>query len=314
VELNSKNNSKARFFPKVSIVIPVYNGSDYLKEAIDSALAQTYNNIEIIVVNDGSNDGGKTEEIALSYGDSIRYFRKENGGVATALNFGIDKMNGEYFSWLSHDDLFYPHKTETQINEISKLVDKVVFVFSDFQFINGDNQLIKYFRVNEENKNEFGLCILFNQIHGCTVLIHRNILLQINGFDKQYLTTQDYHAWINIFRKGYDIIHIRDFLVKSRIHDNQGTKMMRDISQREIYEIEKLYITEIVPNYLSHFAKINKHYQSKGKKLYYSFITYYIRNESSFLKKLKSFYCIISYIFRLILRKLINLIFELKNG
>ena len=79
----------------ISIIIPVYNGANYMKIAIDSALAQTYENTEVIVVNDGSQDNGKTEEIALSYGDKIRYFAKENGGCASALNFGISKMRGE---------------------------------------------------------------------------------------------------------------------------------------------------------------------------------------------------------------------------
>ena len=78
--------------PLVSIIIPVYNGSDYLKEAIESALAQTYSNIEILVVNDGSCDDGKTEEIALSYKDRIRYITKPNGGVSSALNLGIAQM------------------------------------------------------------------------------------------------------------------------------------------------------------------------------------------------------------------------------
>src|SRR5689334_11837948 len=96
--------------PKVSIVIPVFNGAQYLRSAIDSALGQTYRNTEIIVVNDGSSDFGQTERVALSYGSRIRYFSKSNGGVASALNFGIQQMRGELFCWLSHDDLYLQEK------------------------------------------------------------------------------------------------------------------------------------------------------------------------------------------------------------
>ena len=74
------------WFPKVSIVIPVYNGANYMREAIDSALNQTYKNIEVIVINDGSIDNGETDRIARSYGDRIVYVKKENGGVSSALN------------------------------------------------------------------------------------------------------------------------------------------------------------------------------------------------------------------------------------
>src|SRR5688500_7147825 len=102
--------------PKVSIIIPVYNGANYLHEAIKSALAQTYQNLEVIVINDGSTDMGATEKIAQSFGDKIRYFHKENGGVASALNFGIQKMTGSYFSWLSHDDLYEKTKIEDQVH------------------------------------------------------------------------------------------------------------------------------------------------------------------------------------------------------
>ena len=107
-------NKKEKFNPLVSIIIPVYNGENYVAEAIDSALAQTYDNIEIIVVNDGSED--RTDEICKSYGNKIRYFKKENGGTSTALNLGIKNMNGEYFSWLSHDDKYYPNKIKRQAN------------------------------------------------------------------------------------------------------------------------------------------------------------------------------------------------------
>ena len=96
--------------PIVSVVIPVYNGSNYLKNAIDSALAQTYENVEVIVVNDGSDDDGKTASIIKNYGNKIKSIEKENGGVASALNSGIREMNGDYFIWLSHDDELYPEK------------------------------------------------------------------------------------------------------------------------------------------------------------------------------------------------------------
>ncbi|WP_032139571.1 glycosyltransferase family 2 protein, partial [Rickettsia tamurae] len=113
----------------VSIIIPVYNGANYMKEAINSALAQTYKNIEIIVVNDGSKDNGETERVALSYGDKIRYFHKENGGCGSALNYGIKNMKGEYFSWLSHDDIYYPNKIEHQVNILNKLDNKDTIIY-----------------------------------------------------------------------------------------------------------------------------------------------------------------------------------------
>ena len=85
-------SQQSNYSPLVSIVIPVYNGANYLKESIDSALNQSYPHIEVIVVNDGSRDEGATEAVALSYGDRIRYFSKANGGCGSALNFGIKQM------------------------------------------------------------------------------------------------------------------------------------------------------------------------------------------------------------------------------
>ena len=116
--------SNMLYEPKVTIIIPVYNGSNYLAQAIEAALAQTYLNCEIIVVNDGSKDDGASEKIALSYGNKIRYYLKENGGVSSALNFSLEKMTGEWFSWLSHDDLYYPNKIEKQVAFINELLEK----------------------------------------------------------------------------------------------------------------------------------------------------------------------------------------------
>lgn len=114
--------------PKVSIIIPVYNGEKYVSEAIKSALNQTYKNIEVIVIDDGSED--KTETICKSFGKKIKYFKKKNGGVSSALNLAIKKMRGDYFSWLSHDDLYYPEKIERQIKFLFKrrIFKKIIFI------------------------------------------------------------------------------------------------------------------------------------------------------------------------------------------
>ena len=110
-------------YPLVSIAIPVYNGANYMREAIDSVLAQTYPNIEVLVVNDGSRDEGATEEIVLTYGYRIRYFSKPNGGVASALNLALKEAKGDYFCWLSHDDIYLPEKVSKEMEKLLSLPD-----------------------------------------------------------------------------------------------------------------------------------------------------------------------------------------------
>ena len=143
--------------PKISIIIPAYNASNYLADAIDSAITQTYSNIEVIVVNDGSNDNGATRTVALSYGDKIRYFEKENGGSSSALNMGISNMTGEWFSWLSHDDQYFPEKINKQVeymNELrieSSLLYKHIF-FSAHELIDENGKRIRSCNLKKARK------------------------------------------------------------------------------------------------------------------------------------------------------------------
>ena len=177
--------------PKISIIIPVYNGSNYMREAIDSALAQTYGNFEVLVVNDGSNDGGATREIALSYGDKIRYFEKENGGVATALNLALAQMEGEYFSWLSHDDLYYPNKLTAEMNALLERGDLRAIVYSDYDVWDMDKGekwparwLDQYPRECLE-KSVFPL--IYTLLHGCSLLIHKSHFQRVGIFNEVLL-------------------------------------------------------------------------------------------------------------------------------
>lgn len=209
---------------KVSIVIPVYNGSNFLKDAIDSALAQTYKNIEVIVVNDGSNDDGATEAIARSYGKKIKYLKKANGGVATALNYGIEKMTGEYFSWLSHDDMYEKKKIEEQIKFLSKHDSKKTIVACDAKvlFENGvtkkdtiDPKLFAYFDIFLAIAGDIG-------VNGCSLLIPKAAFKKVGGFNPDLPVTQDYDLWFRL-NKHYNFELLEKSLVISRRHEGQDS-------------------------------------------------------------------------------------------
>lgn len=225
--------------PKVSIIIPVYNGSNYLSEAIESALAQTYENVEIIVVNDGSNDEGATEQIAKSYGKKIKYYSKENGGVATALNLGIKKMTGEYFSWLSHDDLYYQDKIEKQINFLEKSGFDKVFLYSNYAILR-DQQITPVKHNHEMLVRKPKYSMLRGCVNGITVLIPKSILDEMGEFDPELRCTQDYDYWRRIERK-YKFVHMEDVLSITRLHSQQDSI----VSPRVIAEGDVLWIDMI---------------------------------------------------------------------
>ena len=226
--------------PKISIVIPAYNASNYLAEAIDSALAQTYRNFEIIVVNDGSKDDGATRSVALAYKDKIRYFEKENGGSSSALNLGIANMTGEWFSWLSHDDLYVPEKLERQINYINESeidiseISKHIF-FSASDLIDAEGKIIR-----ESNTNQNGAlkkkidafphngCLIAEPteylFHGCSCLVHREAFMEVGTFDEKLRLLNDVDLWYRLYAANYRVHYLPEPLVKGRVHAKQVSK------------------------------------------------------------------------------------------
>ncbi len=238
------------FEPLVTIIIPVYNGQDFLADAIDSALSQSYNNTEVIVVNDGSTD--LTEMIARSYGDKIRYFYKPNGGVASALNFAIRQAKGDYISWLSHDDLYFTEKIKQQVKVLRNLRDRNSVIFSDWvQFSFSTETLhmryrdllsctewkllekLNVCRVNCRNMGCVGdqkvfrfsmISLLFDGlVNGCTLLIPKELFGKVGYFNEELLTTQDYDMWFRFIRNNVDFVFTSNYVVKSRQHKKQGT-------------------------------------------------------------------------------------------
>jgi len=243
--------------PMVSIVIPVFNGANFFTEAVKSALAQTYSNLEIIVVNDGSNDNGETERIAQSFGSAIRYFVKPNGGVASALNLAIREMKGDYFSWLSHDDLYSKDKIEQQIKALPTATNGETIIYSDYSIFSDNPAIAVPVHLDKIVPEQFRcLLTISSALHGCTLLIPRVALEEFGGFNEKLRTTQDYDLWFRLSEK-YRFIHIREVLVKARNHSKQGSTHMADVALMECNNLFSGFIKKLSANDVASIAGQN---------------------------------------------------------
>lgn len=211
--------------PLFSVVIPVYNGDNYLKQAIDSVLIQEYPNIEIIVVNDGSKDEGKTEELALSYGNKIKYIHKENGGVSSALNLGIEAMSGEYFIWLSHDDMLTKNRVQGDY-DFFKLSDKHKVLLSNQEYINGKGEITKKEQSPNSDKLVLTTCEDYYRspvnVNFCSLTLHKSVLDKVGLFNTVHKYSQDV---IKIFEVliHFNIYYTGKLGISKRKHEEQGS-------------------------------------------------------------------------------------------
>lgn len=203
--------------PKVSVIIPTYNCGKYICEAIDSVLAQTYKDFEIIVVDDGSTDN--TNDIVGKYikehPDKIKYFYKDNGGEASARNFGIQKTDSEYLAFLDADDVWLPDKLEIQYASIVKSGAGLNYTAMIVVDEHGKS-------IGEIKPSKPALCVV-DLIKGyripMTVLIRTELFGSIGLFDENIKVAVDTDLWIR-FARHIKIEYISAPLAKYRRHES----------------------------------------------------------------------------------------------
>lgn len=267
-----------KYNPVISIIIPVYNGSNYMKEAIDSALNQSYEKIEIIVVNDGSTDDGKTHEIAISYGDKIKYYSKVNGGVSSALNLGIQNMEGDWFSWLSHDDIYYSNKIKYQIEYLNKMIIEKklenptdVVLYSAGELMDHVGKTFYKSNVNKaicKNKKEWLLKnIKRNYLGGCSFLVPKLAFELAGNFNEEIRTMSDYDMWYRLALMGYQILYIPEILVRGRVHGQQVTYTHSESGEFEKFHIDLIEKLAKIPEYNVLDVMIKLGYYTRRRKL-----------------------------------------------
>jgi glycosyltransferase involved in cell wall biosynthesis len=180
--------------PKVSIILPTHNGAKYIRKSIESCLNQTYKNIELIIVDDGSTD--ETPEIIRSFKDErIKHFRhKKNAGLPNALNTGFANSHGEYLTWTSDDNYYLATAIEELLAFLRKNSD-VDFVYADYwvhYFETGYEELRRLPDPNNLAKeNCVGACFLYT----------RRVYEAVGNYDPRYRLVEDYDYWIRIFNR-----------------------------------------------------------------------------------------------------------------
>jgi len=204
---------------KVSVIIPVYNGANYIKDALESVFSQTYKDYEIIVVNDGSTDD--SEIILKPYMDTITYIYQENKGSAEARNTGIRKAKGEYISFLDADDIWLPQKLEKQLKFLLSN-PKYKMVFCDIKHsVRGSiihnsylhERKYRYVSSGKIYRNLLRECFIFTP----TVFVSRECFREVGLFNEKYRICEDYEMWLRIAKK-YQIGFLDEPLVERRRH------------------------------------------------------------------------------------------------
>jgi glycosyltransferase involved in cell wall biosynthesis len=193
----------------VSVILPTYNGSHYIRESINSCLAQTHENIEVIIVDDGSTD--ETPQVIASYNDKrIKYIRHEtNKGLPNALNTGFSNATGPYLTWTS-DDNYYAETAIERMLSFSK-EKNCPFVYCDYFFIFEDTSPMKRAYLPDlidlKRSNDVGCCFLYIN----------EVMKTVGQYDPATKLAEDYDYWIRVSKK-YRLCHLGEPLYYYRVH------------------------------------------------------------------------------------------------
>ncbi|PCJ18904.1 MAG: glycosyl transferase [Candidatus Cloacimonadota bacterium] len=240
-----KKNPKIDFLNEaklglVSVIIPTFNRSRLLQLAINSVLNQSYKQIELIIINDGSTDD--TKQVLNSYKNQLKIIHQENQGVSKARNAGLEVSSGEWIAFLDSDDTWLERKIEEQIK---KLKDSDLFInhTQEIWIRNGVkvNPKQKHFKFDGSNfEDNLDIC----RISPSSVIIHRQVFEKLGGFDINLPACEDYDLWLRVSNL-FEVQYLdKQFVCKTGGHEDQLSRKYFGMDRFRIVALAKMILNE----------------------------------------------------------------------
>lgn len=237
----------------ITVIIPTYNSAQYLTAAVESVLQQTFKDLEILIIDDGSKDN--TSELVKSFGDKVRYIYQENAGVSIARNNGIKESKGKYVAFLDADDTWLPTKLEKQVKALKDNPD-YKFCFSDFVGVDQNLQPIEMKRARLLNSAIKDLLLRGNVVGSiCAVLCERELFDEVGGFDPKLSQCADWDMWIRLATLT-DFLFIDEQLVTYRQHDSNMSRNAILLEQDSLCVLEKGFAMDSVPKEIKNKRRV----------------------------------------------------------
>jgi glycosyltransferase involved in cell wall biosynthesis len=238
--------------PILSIIIPCYNTELTLNETLESVLNQNFEDWEAIIINDGSPD--KVEKVALNWvkkDSRFIYYKKENGGLGSARNFGIKKAKGEFILPLDSDNKIKPNFANKAL-EILKINQSVGVVYGDAEYFGSKSGIWKVGQFNEYK------LLVSNYIDACAI-IRKSLFFQLDFYDEKlpYQGHEDWEFWIRVVDSEYDFYYLNEVAYEYRVtqnsmirkFDSNMLKINIDYIKRKHFDIYMKYFNKLYSDY-----------------------------------------------------------------
>jgi glycosyltransferase involved in cell wall biosynthesis len=223
--------------PLISVIIPTFNRAAWVREAVDSVLAQSFQDFELLVVDDGSTD--TTGEALIPYGDRLRYIYQTRQGVSAARNRGLEMAAGEWLAFLDSDDFWLPQKLETQVDFLNRNPQAEICQTEEIWVRHGR-------RVNPRKKHRkpsgdiFAPSLTLCLVSPSAVMLKKSLLLEVGVFDRSLPACEDYDLWLRISCRKPVFLIEEPLVVKRGGHPDQLSRCLSSLDRYRIRSLEKL--------------------------------------------------------------------------